>query len=110
VARIGNMVMTGGISGINLSTGRIPATIEEQCENLFRVAARVLEPAGATLRDVLKVTVFLKPDIDRAPLNKAWLEHFPDEHSRPVRHVVVNPYLAGGMLIQCEIVAVLSDP
>ena len=86
----------------------MPSTIEEQCDNLFEVAARVLEPAGATLSDVLKVTVFLKPDVDRTPLNKAWLKHFPDEHSRPVRHVVVNPYLAPGMLIQCEIVAVLE--
>jgi enamine deaminase RidA (YjgF/YER057c/UK114 family) len=108
VARIANTIMTGGISGIDLASGKMPSTIEEQCDNLFEVAARVLEPAGATLSDVLKVTVFLKPDVDRAPLNKAWLKHFPDEHSRPVRHVVVNPYLAPGLLIQCEIVAVLE--
>ncbi len=109
MARIGNTVMTGGVSGIDLASGKMPITIEEQCDNLFEVAAKVLAPAGATLNDVLKVTVFLKSDIDRAPLNKAWKKHFPDEHSRPVRHVIVNPYLAGGMLIQCEIVAVLAN-
>jgi 2-iminobutanoate/2-iminopropanoate deaminase len=108
VARIGNTVMTGGISGLDLASGKLPATIEEQCDNLFEVAAKILEPAGATLGDVLKVTVFLRPDIDRAPLNKVWLKHFPDEHSRPVRHVIVNPNLAAGMLIQCEIVAILG--
>jgi 2-iminobutanoate/2-iminopropanoate deaminase len=109
VARIGNTVVTGGISGIDLSTGAMPATVEEQSANMFHVAKKVLQRAGASLADVIKVTVFLKPELNRAALNTAWLEHFPDEHSRPVRHVIVNPYLAGGMLIQCEMMAVLDS-
>jgi 2-iminobutanoate/2-iminopropanoate deaminase len=109
VARIGNTIVTGGISGIDLASGTMPATVEEQSANMFHVAVKVLKQAGAGLNDVIKVTVFLKPDLNRAALNTAWLEHFPDEHSRPVRHVIVNPYLAGGMLIQCEMMAVLDS-
>jgi 2-iminobutanoate/2-iminopropanoate deaminase len=106
VARIGNLIMTGGISGIDLATGKMPETIEAQCANMFDLAAKVLHAAGAQLGDVIKVTVFLKPDLSRDALNSYWLRHFPDPHSRPVRHTLINPYLPGGMLVQCEMVAV----
>jgi 2-iminobutanoate/2-iminopropanoate deaminase len=106
VARIGNLIMTGGISGIDLATGKMPDSIETQCANMFDLAARILETAGARLDDVIKVTVFLKPDLSRDALNGQWLRHFPDPHSRPVRHTLVNPYLPGGMLVQCEMTAV----
>jgi 2-iminobutanoate/2-iminopropanoate deaminase len=106
VARIGNLVMTGGISGIDLATGKMPETIEAQCANMFDLAAKVLQTAGVQLGDVLKVTVFLKPDLSREALNNYWLRHFPDPHSRPVRHTLINPYLPEGMLVQCEMVAV----
>ena len=65
-----------------------------------------LKTADAGLKDVIKVTVFLKPDLSRDELNVHWLEHFPDPHSRPVRHTVINPYLPGAMLVQCEMTAV----
>jgi 2-iminobutanoate/2-iminopropanoate deaminase len=106
VARIGNLIMTGGISGIDLASGKMPETIETQCANMFDLAAKILETAGARLDDVIKVTVFLKPDLSRDALNSQWLRHFPDPHSRPVRHTIVNPFLPGGVLVQCEITAV----
>jgi len=106
VARIGNLIMTGGISGIDLTTGKMPETIEAQCANMFELAVKILDTADARLDDVIKVTVFLKPDLSRDALNSQWLRHFPDPHSRPVRHTLINPYLPGGMLVQCEMTAV----
>jgi enamine deaminase RidA (YjgF/YER057c/UK114 family) len=106
VARIGNLIMTGGISGIDLTTAKMPDSIEAQCANMFDLAAKILEAAGASLDDVIKVTVFLKPDLSRDALNSQWLRHFRDPHSRPVRHTLINPYLPGGMLVQCEMTAV----
>src|SRR6516165_4543251 len=105
-ARIGNLVMTGGISGIDLATRKMPESIEAQCANMFDLAARILKTAGAELGNVIKVTVFLKPDLSRDALNREWLRHFPDPHSRPVRHTLINPYLPGAMLVQCEMTAV----
>lgn len=106
VARIGNLIMTGGISGIDRTSGTMPDSLEAQCENMFYLAARILEAADADLNNVIKVTVFLKPDLSRDALNSQWLRHFPDPHSRPVRHTLINPYLPAGMLIQCEMTAV----
>src|SRR6202042_2415244 len=61
VARIGNLIMTGGISGIDLVTGKMPDSIAAQCANMFDLAAEILGAADARLDDVIKVTVFLKP-------------------------------------------------
>ncbi len=106
VSRIGNLVLTGGISGIDTTTGVMPAALEEQCANMFGLAARVLQAADAGLEDVIKVTVFIRAGLSREALNREWLEYFPDPHSRPVRHTLVTEHLAGGMLIQCELMAV----
>lgn len=106
VARIGDLIMTGGISGIDVATGEMPDSMATQCANMFELAKNILKTADAGLEDVIKVTVFLKPDLSRDELNVQWVRHFPDPHSRPVRHTLVNPYLPGTMLIQCEMMAV----
>lgn len=106
VTRIGNLVLTGGISGIDTGTGTMPAALEDQCSNMFVLADKVLKAANAKLEDVIKVTVFMKAGLSREALNREWLKYFPDPHSRPVRHTLVNEHLAAGMLIQCELMAV----
>jgi 2-iminobutanoate/2-iminopropanoate deaminase len=106
VTRIGNLVLTGGVSGIDTSTGKMPATLEDQCSNMFALAGKVLKTANAKWEDVVKVTVFMKAGLSREVLNREWLKYFPDPHSRPVRHTLVNEHLASGMLIQCELMAV----
>jgi 2-iminobutanoate/2-iminopropanoate deaminase len=108
ISRIGNLIMTGGISGIDRATGEMPESIDAQCANMFVLATKILETAGANLDDVIKVTVYLKPDLSREALNREWLRFFPNPHSRPVRHTVVNPYLPGSMLVQCEMTAVTA--
>jgi 2-iminobutanoate/2-iminopropanoate deaminase len=108
VTRIGNLVFTGGISGIDTGTGTMPVALEDQCANMFVLADKVLKAANARLEDVIKVTVFLKAGLNREALNREWVKYFPDPHSRPVRHTLVNEHLAGGMLIQCELMAVTN--
>ena len=109
VARVGNVIMTGGISGVDLATGLMPERLEEQCANMFDLVRKLAEAAGASLDDIVKITVFMKPPIDRTALNAAWVASFPDATSRPVRHLLVNEHLASGMLVQCDFVAVAPD-
>jgi enamine deaminase RidA (YjgF/YER057c/UK114 family) len=108
VTRIGNLVLTGGIPGIDINTGIMPPALEDQCSNMFVLAGRTLKAADAKIEDVIKVTVFMKAGLSREALNREWLKYFPDPHSRPVRHTLVNEHLAGGMLIQCELMAVVD--
>jgi len=91
---------------MDTGTGTMPAALEDQCANMFGLAVKALKAANARLEDVIKVTVFIKAGLSREALNREWLKHFPDPHSRPVRHTLVNEHLAGGMLIQCELIAV----
>ena len=60
------------------------------------------------LGDVVKMTVFLTDDNNRAAINKYWNECWPDPHKRPARHSLVLP-LRGGVLLQLEVLAVAKD-
>jgi enamine deaminase RidA (YjgF/YER057c/UK114 family) len=86
----------------------MPPALEDQCSNMFVLAGKILMTADARLEDVIKVTVFMKAGLSRDALNREWLKYFPDPYSRPVRHTLVNEHLAGGMLIQCELMAVVD--
>ncbi len=86
----------------------MPVALEDQCSNMFVLGDKVLKAANAKLENVIKVTVFLKAGLSREALNREWVKYFPDPHSRPVRHTLVNEHLAGGMLIQCELMAVTN--
>jgi len=68
----------------------------------------LLEEGGATLDDVVRVSVYLRELSVRDAIAAPWLEYFPDPHSRPARHAVVTD-LRNGMLLQIEFVAVLED-
>jgi 2-iminobutanoate/2-iminopropanoate deaminase len=105
-ARVGNIVYTSGIMGSDPDTGQLPESIEEQARNCFRNLETVLTRAGASTSDVLRVTVFIKSNNNRQAVNPAWLEMFPDEHSRPARHQTVVETL--NFDIQIEAMAVVQ--
>ena len=107
-SRIGPFVVSGGISGMDPVTGRLPDGIEEQCALVFAHMKEIIEAASGTTDDILKVTVWLKDGADRNIVNQHWLRMFPDAEARPARHTFVGQELAGTMLIQCEFWAVLN--
>ena len=107
--RVGPFLITSAVSGKTPFTGKLPETIEAQCEQMFATLRNILEAAGGSPEDVVKMTVWLKDRTQRPALNKGWLEMFPDEHSRPARHTFQSPDLPGNMLVQCEVYAVIAE-
>lgn len=105
--RIGNLLFSGGISGMDPRTHTIPPEPARQAELMFANLRTLLEAGGATPANVAHMTVFVKDNALRDQLNVEWLKMFPDEEDRPVRHTLVYD-LAGAMLIQCEVIAVLD--
>ncbi len=105
-AKAGNILYTSGIMGADPATGVLAATVEEQAINCFKNLKIVLEKAGAKTTDVLKLTVYIKSNNNRQAVNPAWLEMFPDEHSRPARHQTVVETL--NFDIQIEAMAVIQ--
>jgi 2-iminobutanoate/2-iminopropanoate deaminase len=82
--------------------------VVEQTRQVFRNMAEVLAAAGATLADVLKVTVFLTDVDDRAKINPVRQEVFGDV--RPASTLVEISRLAvPGARIEIECVAALPS-
>lgn len=108
-SRIGPFLISSAISGKELYTGKFPEGIEAQCRQMFATVRLVLEAAGASPGDIVKMTVWMKDRSQREVLNKHWLDMFPDPHSRPARHTFAAPDLGGSMLIQCEVFAILPN-
>ncbi len=106
-ARVGNMIFSSGIAGKDPATDKVPEDPAAQAHFAFQNMATLVRNGGGTLADVGRVTVFIKDNSMRAHVNKSWLEMFPDPHDRPARHTQVID-LAGGMLVQLEIVAVVQ--
>ncbi|HMN81693.1 MAG TPA: RidA family protein, partial [Burkholderiaceae bacterium] len=104
--RVGNMLFSSGIMGADPATGKLPADVSEQVRHAFAHLDSLLAMAGATHGDVGHMTVFLTDTAHREHVNREWLARFPDPHDRPARHTLVKD-LAGGMLVQLEIVAVV---
>jgi 2-iminobutanoate/2-iminopropanoate deaminase len=106
-ARVGPILATGGVGGIDPATGKAPAEADAQAKFAFQNMGNILKEAGMDWGDVVKLTVFLADDAHRAVINKYWLEVYPDEHHRPARHSLVMPLR--GVLLQLEALAVAKD-
>ncbi len=105
-ARIGNIVYSSAISGIEPQTKSPPQDPDKQAEALFRNIRTFMKQAGGTPDDIIRMAVYLKEESYREAINKEWLKMFPDEHSRPARHAI-KIELRGEVLFQIELVAVL---
>jgi 2-iminobutanoate/2-iminopropanoate deaminase len=108
-SRLGAFLVSGGIFGKDPDTGKVPEGVEAQCEQMFANVRKVLEAGGAQPEDIIKLNVWLKDIGTRPVLNKYWLQMFPDPHSRPARHTFPTPDLREPLLVECEIMAVISD-
>ena len=103
-SRVGELVATGGIRGVDRVSGQMPADVAGQTRLMFENLRSVVEAAGASCDSILKLTIWIAQPEARAAINVEWLRLFPDAHSRPARHIL-NYALPGGMLVQCEALA-----
>jgi enamine deaminase RidA (YjgF/YER057c/UK114 family) len=109
--RVGNILISGLIAGAEPGTRRFPDDLDQQLTHLFDHVRSIMEAAGGSTDNIVKMNVWLKDPNDRQALNEHWLAMFPDEHTRPARHT--QPLEAGSpLLVACDIVAVFdsTDP
>lgn len=107
-AQIGPFLFSGAITGRDPETKAMPADLDTQCVNLFRHVRAIVEAAGGSTDDIVKLTVWLTRFRDRDALNREWEAMFPDPQNRPARHVLAAEF-DGDMQVQCELIAVLDD-
>ncbi|MEJ8812939.1 RidA family protein [Variovorax ureilyticus] len=105
-ARVGNILCSSAIAGKDPATGQLPEDMAAQAGNAFANLRALLEAGGATLADVVKLSVTVRDNAVREAVNAEWLAAFPDPHDRPARHITVVP-LQHGMWLQLEVMAVI---
>jgi 2-iminobutanoate/2-iminopropanoate deaminase len=84
--------------------GNIAATVREQTHQSLKNVSAVLEAGGASLRSVVKTTVFLKNMNDFAAMNEVYATYFPD--NPPARSTVEVARLPRDVLVEIEAIAV----
>lgn len=104
-SRVGPLVMTGGVHGMDPATGKLPDDVQEQARLMFDNLRRIMVAAGGGLENIAKMTVFVKIPEARAAVSEEWLKAFPDAESRPARHTLVNETLPTNMVVQCDATA-----
>lgn len=77
--KIGKRIYVSGQTPIDAKTGKIPETIEDQTRQVLINIKYVLEAAGASLSDVVKVTSYLtNVEEDFDGYNEAYKEFFEE--------------------------------
>lgn len=104
--KIKNIVFSSAIGGDDPETHELPADRSAQIANAFRNVRNVIAAAGGSPANIGKVTIYVADREDRKLVNPHWLEMFPDEDDRPVRHTSAAA-LPPGRFIQIEFIAVL---
>jgi len=107
--RKGPFVVSGAISGADPETGKVPADLDAQCRQMFQNMRRVVEAAGGSPEDIVKMNVWISDRALRPTLNRYWVEMFPDPHSRPARHTIAHSDFTPPMQIQCDLLAVIGE-
>lgn len=105
-ARIGNMVASGIIYGLDVTTGKPATSLEEQARLMFHHLKAIVEEAGGNVEDILKLNLWMVDRSKREAVNAEWLKMFPDAASRPARQAMQGE-LGPGILVQCDFLAVL---
>lgn len=108
-------VVANGFIFISAQTGLKPGghpsdfgggKVQDQTRQALRNVETILKDLGATLEDVVKVTVFLASPSDFRPMNEAYTEFFPSEP--PARSVARLGTEIPGLLVSIDAIAVYS--
>ena len=101
------LVFTAGQIALDPATGELlEGSVAEQTDRVLRNLDAILRAAGASLRTVLKTTVFLRDMGDFAEMNEVYARHFGDH--RPARSTVQAGRLPRDVAVEIEAVAAIA--
>jgi 2-iminobutanoate/2-iminopropanoate deaminase len=104
----GNLLFTAGQIPLDPETGKlVGTTIEEQTHQALKNLRAVVEAAGSSLRQVIKVTVFMTDLGQFQAMNAIYAEYFSSDP--PARSAFQVSALPLGAEIELECVALLSS-
>jgi len=106
-ARVGDLLFISGIPGFDES-GALPDTFEAQFGHVVKNLKRVLDGAGASLSDLVKVNVLLTRASDVATMNALYAGAFGPAPYPARTTCVVQALPDPKMMIEIEAVASLT--
>ena len=106
--RFGDTLYISGLAPLDARSNLVGEDAAAQTEQIMRNMALVLDQAGATFADVLKVTVYLTDISDRAEINPVRQRHFGA--ARPASTLIeVSALAIPGMKVEIEAIVGLVD-
>jgi 2-iminobutanoate/2-iminopropanoate deaminase len=104
--RAANFVFTSGQAGRNRETGKM-GDIRDQARRCIENIAAVLDAAGTSLANVVKVTVFLHHAGDWQAFNEEYVKLMPEP--LPARSSVLVGQRVPDMLVEMEVIAIVPE-
>jgi len=99
----GNLLFVAGQGATEPKTGQMAEGIEAQTRQTLANIKGIVEASGFSMRDVVKVSIFLKNMDDFKKANEVYKTFFPEDP--PARTTVEAKLPAQGMLIEIDAIA-----
>jgi 2-iminobutanoate/2-iminopropanoate deaminase len=101
--RFGNFLFIAGQLPVETETGRIPSSFADQLRLVLNHIRDILESAGSSVDEVLKMTVFLKDRAYRTEYDEIFRTYF--KKGFPARSTVVASLMKEEFLVEIEAIA-----
>ena len=92
-----------GQIGLDAKTGELPASFDDQLNNILNNIDGLLESQGLTRHNIIKTTIFMTDLAQFAKVNEAYVNYFPTPY--PARSCVQVSALPKGAVIEIEVLA-----
>jgi 2-iminobutanoate/2-iminopropanoate deaminase len=102
-----NMIFTGGQIALDPDGKLNQGTIEEQTHQVMKNLGAILEAAGATFADVVKVTIYITDMSIFGRMNETYKTYFTDPF--PARETTCVKDLVLGARLEISMIAVKSQ-
>ena len=102
----GNTLYVSGQIGLDPATGQLVEGFDKQVDRVFGNLKAVVEAAGASLGDTVKLTVYLTDLANFARVNETMTRYFSPPF--PARAVVGVGSLPRGALVEADAIVVLG--
>ena len=105
--RIGHMIFTAGTGPFGADGKLIEGDIKAQTRQVLENLKDILETGGASLRDIVQVTIYITSFDDYPGMNEAYREYFPADP--PPRATLQVAGLWGAMLVEIMAIAIVPE-
>jgi 2-iminobutanoate/2-iminopropanoate deaminase len=102
----GKLLFVSGQTAKHPQTGEMKPDVRGQTERCLENIKAIVEKAGGTLADVVKVSAFLKDMASFAEFNEVYQRYFPKPF--PAR-TTVGADLPGGTLVEIDAIVALEE-